>query len=79
MGLQGLLNAHVVRIGNHVSGNTWELSPETQFRPPAVGATTVRGVSGAQGFVVGRTLGGGAAFAGQAQDVAVYSMLVAVR
>jgi hypothetical protein len=78
-GPQGLLNAHVFRVGNHSYGNTWELSPETQFRPPAVGGTTVSGVSGARGFVVGRTLGGGSAFGGEAQDVAVYSMLVAVR
>ena len=29
--LQGAMNLNVFRIGNHLSGNTWELSPETEF------------------------------------------------
>ena len=76
--LQGALNCHVFRIGNHVSGNTWELSPDADFARKSVFGTPVEGASGADGYVVGRTAVGGR-FDGVAQDVAVYTMIFAVQ
>lgn len=82
-GVQGSMNSHVFRVGNRLDGHTWELSPETEFKVTKVGNSSVLGLSGAQGFVVGRTGSGDRAprvrFGGEAQDVAVYSMMLAVR
>ena len=76
--LQGAMNLNVFRIGNHLSGNTWELSPETEFEPVRVGDRIVNGLSGAEGYVIGRTKVGGS-YQGVAQDVAVYTMLIPVQ
>ena len=75
----GYLNASVFRIGNHIGGDRWELSPETQFVPPVVAGTPVTGLTGAHGYVIGRTRVADGRFEGPAQDLAVYSMLIAMR
>jgi hypothetical protein len=73
---QGLMNGHVFRIGNPRGDNVWELSPETEFEKLAVGRTPVTGLVNAGGYVIGRTRSG-PAFEGQAQDVAVFTMMIA--
>ena len=72
---QGAMNCYVFRIGNHVAGDTWELSPEADFAPQNVLGTPVEGLSDAEGYVIGRTRTGGR-YAGVAQDVAVYTMII---
>jgi type II secretory pathway pseudopilin PulG len=74
---QGALNCHVFRVGNRVAGDTWQLSPEADFAPQTVFGADVRGLSGAEGYVVGRTSTAGR-YGGVAQDVAVYSMIIPV-
>ena len=77
-GPQGAMNCYVFRIGNRVSDNTWELSPETEFVAPTVVGTPVEGLSGAEGYVIGRTAAGGR-YEGVAQDVGVYTMIIPVQ
>ena len=43
-GAQGLMTCQVFRIGNHIGGDTWELSPEADFEPLKVGNTTINGL-----------------------------------
>ena len=74
-GPQGSFNCRVFRVGNHVAGDTWELSPGADFEPAKVFGADVRGLSDAVGFVVGRTSERGR-YAGLAQDVAVYTMII---
>ena len=76
--LQGAMNCHVFRIGNHIAGNTWELSPDGEFEPIKVSNTTINGLSNAEGYVIGRTKVG-SNYEGVAQDVAVYTMLIPVQ
>jgi type II secretory pathway pseudopilin PulG len=75
---QGYFNCNVFRVGNPVSGDTWELSPETPFVDQQVYDTRVQGLTDAEGYVIGRAVAG-KRFVGVAQDVAVYSMIVPVR
>jgi len=74
---QGAMNCHVFRIGNHVAGDTWELSPEADFLPETIAGKTIPGLKDAQGYVIGRTRTAGR-YEGMAQDVAVYTMIVPV-
>jgi type II secretory pathway pseudopilin PulG len=75
---QGYFNCNVFRIGNRISGDSWELSPETEFVAQQVYDTRVNGLTNAEGYVIGRAVAG-KQFQGVAQDVAVYSMIVPVR
>ena len=74
----GFMNSHVFRIGNSLGDNRWELSPETEFRQGTVDSALVNGLTNASGYVIGRTRTG-TTTEGQAQDVAVYTMMIAVR
>ena len=76
--LQAAMNGHVFRVGNRLAANAWELSPETNFEPVKIGDETINGLSGAEGYVVGRTKVGNV-YEGVAQDVAVYTMLIPVQ
>jgi hypothetical protein len=76
--LLGAMNGYVFRIGNHLAGNTWELSPDGEFEPLKVGKTTINGLSNAEGYVIGRTKVGDR-YEGVAQDLAVYTMLIPVQ
>jgi type II secretory pathway pseudopilin PulG len=75
---QGVMNCAVFRIGNHVTGDTWELSPDAEFEPPRVGDKLITGLNAAEGYVIGRSKVG-SAYEGVAQDVAVYTMLIPVQ
>ena len=83
---QGTMNCNVFRVGNHLGGTTWELSPEAEFAPHSVTEnvygklvrTSVNGLSDAEGYVIGRTKVGNG-YEGVAQDVAVYTMIIPVQ
>jgi type II secretory pathway pseudopilin PulG len=75
---QGAFNANVYRVGNRIEGNTWELSPDADFAPRTVFGARVEGLSGAEGYVIGKAPAGGGRYAGVAQDVAVYTMFIPV-
>jgi hypothetical protein len=82
---QGTMNCNVFRVGNHLGGTRWELSPEAEFAPHTmtekvfgkIVRTTVNGLSDAEGYVIGRTKAGNR-YEGVAQDVAVYTMIIPV-
>ena len=78
---QSYENGRAYRIGNHVDGDKWELSAESEYRAlfpgPHAGEITT-GLSKAGGFIVGRPSGPGG-FLGPVQDLAVYSMIVPCR
>ena len=77
-------SGRVYRIGNHVEGDKWELSPDSPYmamfprHTPPNGSTLATGITGASGFVVGRPAAG-ASFDGPVQDVAVYSLTIGCR
>jgi len=74
-GPQGALNCNVFRIGNHIAGDAWELSPDGEFEQQNVFGSMIQGLTDAEGYVIGRTKVGGK-YEGVAQDVAVYTMLI---
>ena len=75
----------VYRIGNHVRGDTWELSADSPYvalfprHTPPTGSTLATGITDASGFVVGRTAASAGGYEGLAQDLAVYSLLIGCR
>jgi hypothetical protein len=86
----GWMNGRIYRVGNRTAGSTtdWELMAGNDFAPdPGPDATfgtgdDVKGLTGADAFVVGRTFvgpGEPAPFDGPAQDVAVYTTFVQLR
>jgi hypothetical protein len=74
LGTAGGLNCQIFRLGNRVEGNVWELAPGSEFGTLMIGDQP-RGYDAAEGFLVGRAAGPDG-FAGLAQDVSAYVMII---